>query len=54
MKAFQSMSKTILITGALNAASAYGAMSHSRSSSDTNLAATMPRPMTDREVRIQQ
>jgi hypothetical protein len=46
----------VLVTAviALNTAFAYGAMSHSRSSSDTNLAATMPRPMTDREVRIQQ
>jgi len=46
----------VLVTAliALNTASAYGAMSDSRSSSDTNLAATMPRPMTDREVRIQQ
>ena len=46
----------VLVTAliALNTASAYGAMSDSRSSSDTNLAATMPRPMTDPEVRIQQ
>jgi hypothetical protein len=38
---------------ALNATPPYGAISHSRGFSDTTLAATVRRPMTDRPVRIQ-